>query len=650
MKMSRNVLYYGDDRPLPERRRLRAGPLTVVYEDGDLRYVRYGEREILRRVYVAVRDPNWDTVLPRLSNVVIETTDDTFRITYAVENVAADIDFVWRGTITGGADGTITFSMDGEARSTFLRNRIGFCILHPIEECAGQPCRVEKVDGSLEEGVLPLFVAPHQPYADMRAISHLVAPGLWAEVRFAGDTFEMEDQRNWTDASYKTYCTPLALPFPAQVKQGTRITQSVTLTLQGQIDAAAGAESPVGLTFAVRQAPAVPLPHIGLGLAGHGGRLTPREIERLRALNLAHLRADLWMARPDWERTLARAIGESRALNVTLELAVILSDAAEDQLKALLAALNAAARSARPRISRWLIFHQGEKSTSERWIRLARDLLGDWQSDARLVAGTNHFFAELNRDRPPAALLDAVTYSINPQVHAFDNASLVENLAAQAGTVDSARQFSAGRPIIVSPVTLRMRLNPNATAAEPEPAPGELPGRVDVRQMSLFGAGWTAGSLKYLAESGVESATYYETTGWLGVMETEAGSPLPDRFRSERGAVFPMYHVFADVGEFAEGQVLPGESSDPLTVDGLALRSAGRTRVLLANFTAQPQTVSAGPLGERVAVRQLDETNAGEAMRNPEAFRSRPATIHPTDRGNLTLTLPPYAVACLDTV
>ena len=50
-------------------------------------------------------------------------------------------------------------------------------------------------------------------------------------MRFAGDVFEMEDQRNWTDASYKTYCTPLALPFPVEIPEGARISQSVTLTL-----------------------------------------------------------------------------------------------------------------------------------------------------------------------------------------------------------------------------------------------------------------------------------------------------------------------------------------------------------------------------------------------------------------------------------
>lgn len=41
----------------------------------------------------------------------------------------------------------------------------------------------------------------------------------------------MEDQRNWTDSSFKTYCTPPQLPYPGKVAAGTRISQTVRLTL-----------------------------------------------------------------------------------------------------------------------------------------------------------------------------------------------------------------------------------------------------------------------------------------------------------------------------------------------------------------------------------------------------------------------------------
>ena len=48
-----------------------------------------------------------------------------------------------------------------------------------------------------------------------------------------GDTFEMEDQRNWTDASYKTYVRPLALPWPYTLAKGTVIEQAVRLSVHG---------------------------------------------------------------------------------------------------------------------------------------------------------------------------------------------------------------------------------------------------------------------------------------------------------------------------------------------------------------------------------------------------------------------------------
>lgn len=653
MKLSSYVLYYGQDQPPPRQVPLRAGPLSLVYEAGDLRYIRLGDQEILRRVYVAVRDHNWGTVTPVLSNVQIEAGADSFRINYDVENKQDDIDFFWRGTITGGADGAISFSMDGEARSTFSRNRLGFCVLHPLA-CAGLRAWVEHVDGVVEETAFPQYIAPQlvieglikpvHPFDEMQAMAYPVAPGLVAEIRFQGDIFEMEDQRNWTDASFKTYCTPLRLPFPVEVKAGTRIFQSITLALQGNVPAKQVETEEAGLTFTIGETTGPPLPRLGLGVASHGLPLSRQELERLRALNLAHLRVDLHLPEPDHEAKLDQAITEAAGSGLTLEVALFLSDNAAAELDAFARVLD----RLKPPVWAWLIFHESEKSTGERWIRLARERLAGYDPQVKLGSGTNVFFTELNRDRPPVELLDLVCYSLNPQVHAFDNLSLVETLAAQAATVDSARQFSGVTPLAVSPVTLKMRFNPNATGPEPEPKPGQLPPQVDPRQMSLLGAGWTLGSLKYLAESGTHSLTYYETTGWRGVMATAAGSPLPDKFPSLPGEVFPLYHVLADVGEFAGGRVLPSRSSQPLLVEGLVLRRNNRTRIMLANLSPDPQPVTIRPLPARVHVRVLDETNVETAKQTPETFRQQPGELRQTAAGTLQLQLPPYALARID--
>ncbi|MBA3440504.1 MAG: hypothetical protein H0T92_11605 [Pyrinomonadaceae bacterium] len=613
------VLYHGTDQPLPEQRMLQAGPLSLIFEDGSVRYIRLGEREILRRVYVAVRDHNWDIVVPLISDLRIESDDESFHITYEAEHKLREVEFRWRGTIKGDAQGTVTFTMEGKALSTFLRNRIGFCVLHPIEGCAGRPCIIESADdGAAVEGRFPQYISPHQPFTNIRAISHEVVPGISAIVQFAGDIFEMEDQRNWSDASYKTYCTPLSRPFPVEIKQGTIITQSVVLSQSGEIPiqrTKSSARSRVG--FTVDKPSSITLPRVGLGVASHVQPLSEREVSRLRQLNLSHLRVELNLAGADYQQSLRRATAEAQALGIRLEIALILSDAGNEELQLLSGVLE----GVKPPVGAWLVFHSGEKVTSERWIKLARRYLESYDLAAKIGGGTNRYFTELNRERPVTSLMDFVSYSINPQVHAFDNSTLVENLQSQAETVVSARQFIGDVPLAVGPVTLKARFNPNVNDPALEPTTDQLPDEVDVRQMSLFGAGWTAGSLKYLAESGVHSVTYYETSGWRGVMERETGSPRPNQFRSLPGSVFPLYHVLADFGEFAGGVVVPTKSDEPLKVDGFALYKDGKTRVVLANMTSLTQAVTIQNLGEQLRVRRLNETNAEAAILSPEDFR-----------------------------
>src|SRR5262249_45224174 len=156
---------------------------------GELRYVRLGDREVLRRVYVAVRDADWGTVPARIARESIEAEADSFRIRFDVEHGEGAIDFAWRGSIDGGADGPIRFRMDGRARTTFRRNRIGFCVLHPIRECAGAPVRYQQGDGAEGKSSFPRSIAPRNPFHDLRRLAHEVAPGTWAELVFEGDLF-----------------------------------------------------------------------------------------------------------------------------------------------------------------------------------------------------------------------------------------------------------------------------------------------------------------------------------------------------------------------------------------------------------------------------------------------------------------------------
>jgi len=529
-------------------RTMRAGPLELEFSGGDLRRIRLDGVEILSRIYMAVRDRNWNTVAGRIEKLVAEQSAEHFSVTYDSVHQQGEIDFRWRATITGTEAGKITFAMDGRAHSTFLRNRIGFCVHHPLRECAGKPCLVETADGHKERSVFPEFVAPHQPFLNVRAMTHEAAPGVQAEVRFHGDVFETEDHRNWTDANFKTYGTPLSLPFPVEVRKDSRIQQMVELTLHGRPvrSGQSGREDLVELR--VPDSGGVKLPALGLGMASDGRPLTADQIDRLKKLRLGHVRVDL-PSHADAGPLLRRAAEEARALDVKLEVALTLPVSLEGL------------KEFAPLVARWLVYDEKEKSTGGDAAKKVRDVLGP---ESTIVVGTNAYFAELNRNRPTGTNWDAACFSVNPQVHAFDDLSVMENTAAQADVVRSARRFLNGKPVVVSPVTLRPRSNPDATAATEAPPP-------DPRQKQQFCAAWTVASLKSLAEAGAASVTYFETRGAAGVLDD--------------AAAYPVYGVFEAVGEFVGGETARCVSSDGKRVIALLLASGARRRMLLANLT-----------------------------------------------------------------
>ena len=147
---------------------LRAGPLSAVFDRGELRWIRLGSREVLRGIYFALRAPGWVTIPKEISGLSLEAGPDRFRIRFTATHRRDGTHFEWQGTMDGEPDGTIRFAIDGIAHTRFLRNRIGLCVLHPIETCAGEPCAVEYVDGRMEPLAFPKHVAPHQPFLEDR--------------------------------------------------------------------------------------------------------------------------------------------------------------------------------------------------------------------------------------------------------------------------------------------------------------------------------------------------------------------------------------------------------------------------------------------------------------------------------------------------
>jgi D-apionolactonase len=590
-ELTRYELLRGVDLPPAESLALHAGGLALEFEGGDLRYLRAGGVEAVRRIYVSVRDVNWNTVAGEVSRLSIEAGSDSFRIAFDSLHRTSEIDFAWTAEILGSPDGTVTYSMDGRALSSFRYCRIGFCMLHPILGTAGRPYRAT-TPGGLAEGAFPTLVAP-QPVVDgvylplfpaFSGLSIALAGGAELTCEYQGELFEIEDQRNWTDGSFKAYCRPSALGFPFGAEVGDRFHQRITVAVSPSAMATRAAPPMASLEVG---GVVGRMPSLGFGMSSRTERLGDREVELMRRLRPAHLRVDLHLSDPGWAEELERASDDASAVGTSLEVALFVTDEADQELPAL------ASRVAEARVARYLVFHEreaSETSTSPHWVALARRHLATASPGAAFAGGTNGNFAEVNRTRATPTDYDELCYTVNPQVHAFDDRSLVEAIDAQADTVRTARTFF-DRPIVVSTVTLKPPFNQAASEEEQPVARDELPPQVDPRQMSRFAAAWTTGSLRALATSGASAATYYETAGWRGLFETSEGSPLPDRFPSLPGMIYPVYSVFASLADAAGAVVLDCRSMEPLLVDGLALMIDGRMRLLVANLTIDIRTV-----------------------------------------------------------
>jgi len=384
-------------------------------------------------------------------------------------------------------------------------------------------------------------------------------------------------------------------------------------------------------------------PPLGLGAASHDQPLTQREVACLKRLALSHLRVDLSLAAPDWRRALRQAAEQARQLGTVLHPALFLSGDPDGELKAVAAEI----RTLCPPVGLWLIFQAGTKVTPDRCVRLAQETLPLLPPQAPIAAGTNIYFTELNRNRPPADSPALPCYSLNPQVHVFDDQSLIENLEAQPHTVECARQFCP-RPVVISPVTLRPRFNPNLLASAQEVSGQDLPPEVDPRQASLLAAGWTLGSIARLGLTGhVHSLTYYETTGWRGVMESETIPPRTGQFPSLPGGVFPLYYVLAALAGFHRQAPMP--CNQPLTVEATTVfDDQGRCRVLLANLQRRPQIVLLRTPLPTARLRTLDDTNAELAALSPQSFLSLPPKVIQAHSGVCEFVLSSHAFAWLD--
>ncbi len=559
----------------------RVGAVSVTLDGIDLRDIRWQGHEAIRRIYPVFQDRNWTNRPFSVAQVTVEESADEILLT-AEGAGGFDAEPLQWSVSARITDARIDYRFTAQTQRTFLRNRLGMCVLHPMN-AAGYPVTIGHVDSTQTSSTFPETISAHQPFVDIRAITHELPGGATATVRMTGETFEMEDHRNWTDASFKTYCTPITLPFPVDVEPDDVLDQEISVSFTPGSIVTVRDNDVVSIELTGN---ATDLPRLGTTLSelSSSAPLTEEQIRSLASLDLDHLRVVVDPASPDAREQLLAAAHCAQDIGTRLRVASTCST--PDQLTPF-ADIPGEVLSL---IDCWYIFSSQHKVTPDSWAALARAALGPIFEGIPLGGGTDLYFTELNREPPDTTSFDVLNFSLNPQVHAFDDRTLIQNTMTQAVVAHNAARLSQPAQLSVSPISLRPRFNPNATDPDADISNDALPSDVDERQRTYFAANWTAMSIKYLAQPGVIGfASYFEAAGWRGLMENALGSSDVENFPSKPGELFPVWEVFANLAGMKVS--LTCVSSDPESIDALVVEGNTRRTALVANWTATTQQV-----------------------------------------------------------
>lgn len=565
MTPSRARVLFGTDEPVAETAWLRAGPLTLALRAGRLWHVRVGDVEVWHGVAFLFRDADWGTPEPVIDRYESTISERTFRIRctgHFPTSPVVDFQLDFQGTNAG------VIRVIGEAipRDDIFANRLGICVMHPMA-AAGARVDVEHVDGRSSQSTFPALVPPWPPFMLVRAIRHEYASGRWARCRLEGDAYELEDQRNNSDASFKTYSRSNLMPRPYALRAGVPIRQSVELVL----------ESPPARPRARRDAPVVvrvggdagSLLPIGVEVSPRDAAAGPATRRALTALRPAHLHLAL---EPDTKAVDWKGIGELLAKShARLRLDVTIGDIAHahpvlESLRGALSAVQIVPESV-------AVF-----PSEARCVEAARERF----PDSLIGGGTPHFFVQLNR-LEGLGNVDFLTFTTSPIVHGADDESVMLSLQSLPSMVATLDARFPGVPIRVGPSTIAARRSPLGGRPATDGTRRIALAQQDPRCRGLYGAAWLLGYAAQLAAARTDAVTLMSLSGASGVVGLASNGTLTRH---------PTYHVLERLR--APARVVGVSVSDPARVTALAVSRGDRWELLLANLTNESIEVELG--------------------------------------------------------
>lgn len=589
MELPERLDLFGTVEPAAPRQRLTAGALSCDFCEGQISNVRWGDVEVVRGVSYLLRDTDWGTVGASIDGMAVTESATHFEVRFRIGFQAKEGPLTGEAHLRGESDGRLTFQVRATAGADITTNRCGFVVLHPAS-AAGRALQVERSDGTTEATQFPVDISPSQPATDIHRLAYSPDDGVNLEIRFSAELpgdpagkFEMEDQRNWSDASFKTYVGSLLDPWPYVLPVGQVLTQSISIHVTGSL--AGETTGDASRTVSVAAPTEARMPAIGVGIPPGFASAGQAEINALRDLG-----AQWWIAEVDLRRgdVLADllAIADSRSgLAVRMQLDVIADDSTAPTLAAASAAQLCQQAGLTADAVRLLpaAYLQSFQPT-DRWpdlppMQAYAHAAREHFPSAQVGGGMYTNFTELNRLRPPGEGLDFIGHLTCPIVHAADDTSVMQTHECLPHIVSSVRSHWPGVGYRLGPTSIAPRRNPYGAGTCPNPDGARLAlAASDPRHAAQFGAAWLVGYAT--AVSGLSLDV-------LGLLDSH-GPSGPIRPVETPPRRIPAWSVLQQLSKAAGARWVPLQNLDPRLAGIAWMHDDQPVQGLIANLSAEP--------------------------------------------------------------
>ena len=506
----------------PDTTRVEHGDFTFDLARAAVRNVRYRNVQIIDLLYTAIRPWDWSTLDPDEHSEDVTVTGDICKITIK-DLFAGALDARTEITISKDNKFTVAYELRGLAEYSVNRWGICFCLnsadwMGSIVQSQGNEYKLpaaispQRVVDGVTQGLFPAANQMHFIAPDNRSI----------KVNSTGKVLEAEDQRNWTDNTYKIYSGSLSEPRPYVASAGSVWSQSVTFEINPP-----SKPVPDGSKIVVKEIDSLP----SIGLQFNTDPLLPAD-----TLDTAFILLDIDHIRINEESLSAQKINSVSTNGLIVEAALLSSNSGAD-LHREIEHLNKQI----PAGSRILIQHEGREIVEEKDLPPNKSL-------SSFIPGTDAYLVDLHRNKYNFG--ESISYSMAPTVHSSDTETVFKTLYTQAESIGFAQEFLAPQ-VLISPITFSTRGNPETGHSRDQRINFANP-EMALRIRTIEGAAWTLGSIFALASAGAFSGTWHELFGEYGVIYPE----------SDAIKFSPTFHTLSALGAHHAHQITIATSLD----------------------------------------------------------------------------------------